>query len=100
MRDSIKLRNGQQLRTVPVVVTDVVQGLGDAVDVRCRFGFRHDDRDAVDEEHDVGSDVGWGAVGEDEFVGDVEDVGFTWTRRAAGCFVLAAPTRQRRFSDP
>ena len=45
------------------------------VDLRGRLGFHDDDRHAVDEERDVGANVGRGAVGERQLIGDVETVG-------------------------
>jgi len=72
----VQLVQGQKLRPLMVVIADVVQRLGDAVHCRRLLGLDRQDRDAIDEEHDVQPDV-WGrAVAERELLVDVEQVCF------------------------
>ena len=54
----MELQQGQQLRPLAVVAADLVQRLGDALQLGGGLGLDDDDRDAVDEEDHVQADVG------------------------------------------
>ena len=96
----VDLHDGQQFRPLLVIVADVLQGLAQSVHVGGRLGLGHDDRHAVDEEHDVGADVGGSAVAERELVGDVECVGLDVCRVEQPDVPLALLGRDEHGLEP
>jgi len=70
-----KLGKRNQLWPLDVVSPDLVQRLVDPVPFGCRLGLDDQDRQAIDQEHDVRPSLGWGAVGEGVFLGHVKGVG-------------------------
>src|ERR1041385_451733 len=74
MRQRIQLGQREELGPLLVIVSDIVEGLGDSLEVCRRLCFHNQDRDAIHEEHHVGTDIWWSAVREGELVGDVESI--------------------------
>src|SRR5690606_39979594 len=70
----MNLEDREQLRPLPVVSTDLVISLCNALDVVRRLCLHHDNGDAVDKEDHVRAD-GLYAVRELQLVGNMEGVG-------------------------
>ncbi len=71
--EGVKLHQRKQLRTLAVVPAHLVQGLGDAVELRCRLCLDHEHRHPVHEEGHVKADAIRSVV-VGEFVGDMEGI--------------------------